>query len=78
VKVNVADPKLPADKRYEKHVELELEVGVGVTVGVGVIVGVTLIVGVGVGVGGGQLPPKQYNPTDTFKLTTFVGFHPQT
>jgi hypothetical protein len=72
VKVNVADPKLPADKRYEKHVELELEVGVGVTVGV------TLIVGVGVGVGGGQLPPKQYNPTDTFKLTTFVGFHPQT
>jgi hypothetical protein len=74
VKVNVADPKLPADKRYEKHVELELEVGVGV----GVTVGVTLIVGVGVGVGGGQLPPKQYNPTDTFKLTTFVGFHPQT
>jgi hypothetical protein len=74
VKVNVADPKLPADKRYEKHVELELEVGVGV----GVTVGVTLIVGVGVGVGGGQPPPKQYNPTDTFKLTTFVGFHPQT
>ena len=74
MKVNVADPKLPADKRYEKHVELELEVGVGV----GVTVGVTLIVGVGVGVGGGQLPPKQYNPTDTFKLTTFVGFHPQT